>query len=124
MVMYHNCGGERMASYIRSVGRTMFADVPRQELLDFHYRVMDYAQEKPLAEIPKSGLSSDYVFREAKRAARRSTAARPSSGRVSISTFPPAAANSKSTPEGTGTRSRRRCGPGRTECCFRASTRR
>jgi hypothetical protein len=68
MVMYHNCGGERMASYIRSVGSNMFADVPAQELLDFHYRVLDYKQEKSLAEIPKAGLSSDYVYREAKRA--------------------------------------------------------
>ena len=68
MVMYHNCGGERMASYIRSVGGNMFADVPPQELLDFHYRVLDYKQEKSLAEIPKAGLSSDYVYREAKRA--------------------------------------------------------
>src|SRR5215472_1012812 len=51
MVMYHNCGGERMASYIRSVGSNMFADVPQQELLDLHYRVLDYKQEKSLAEI-------------------------------------------------------------------------
>ena len=55
MVMYHNCGGERMASYIRSVGATMYGDVPQQELLDFHYRVLDYKEEKPLADIPKSG---------------------------------------------------------------------
>ena len=68
MVMYHNCGGERMASYIRSVGSTIYGDVPQQELLDFHYRVLDYKEEKPLAEIPKSGLSADYVYREAKRA--------------------------------------------------------
>src|ERR1039458_4089745 len=68
MVMYHNCGGERMASYIRSVHGNIYGDVPEQELLDFHYRVLDYKQEKPLAGIPKSGLSADYVYREAKRA--------------------------------------------------------
>jgi hypothetical protein len=68
MVMYHNCGGERMASYIRSVGANIYGDVPQQELLDFHYRVLDYKEEKPLADIPKSGLSADYVYREAKRA--------------------------------------------------------
>ena len=28
MVMYHNCGGERMASYVDSVGATAFGDVP------------------------------------------------------------------------------------------------
>ena len=68
MVMYHNCGGERMASYIRSVGQTIYGDVPAQELLDFHYRVLDYKDEKPHDGLPKSGLSADYVYREAKRA--------------------------------------------------------
>ena len=42
IVMYHNCGGERLASYIGSVGKTIYGDVPSQDLLDFHYRVMDY----------------------------------------------------------------------------------
>ena len=37
-------------------------------MLDFHYRILDYKQEKNLAEIPKAGLSADYVYREAKRA--------------------------------------------------------
>jgi len=68
MVMYHNCGGERMASYIHSVGMNVYGDLPSQELLDFHYRVLDYQNEKPLADIPKTGLSADYVYREAKRA--------------------------------------------------------
>ena len=66
MVMYHNCGGERMATYINSVGTTLYGDVPRQELLDFHYRVLDY-QEKSLAQIPFTGFSSDYVLRETQR---------------------------------------------------------
>ena len=68
MVMYHNCGGERMAGYIRNVGRTMFADLPQQESLDFHYRVLGYTQEKPLAELAKAGFSANYVYEEAKRA--------------------------------------------------------
>ena len=67
MVMYHNCGGERMATYIDNVGSSIYADVPKQELLDFHYRVLDY-KEGSLAEIPFNGLSADYVFRESKRA--------------------------------------------------------
>ncbi len=68
VVMYHNCAGERMADYIGSVGTSYFADVPQQELLDFHYRVMDYGQERGLKEIPVTGFSSDYVYRETKRA--------------------------------------------------------
>ncbi len=46
----------------------MYGDVPAQELLDFHYRVLDYKNEGSLAQIPQTGLSSDYVLRETKRA--------------------------------------------------------
>lgn len=67
MVMYHNCGGERMATYIDNVGASIYGDVPKQELLDFHYRVLDY-EERGLDEIPYTGFSSDYVYRETKRA--------------------------------------------------------
>jgi len=67
MVIYHNCGGERMATYIDNMNSSMFGDVPKQELLDFHYRVLDY-KERGLDEIPYTGLSSDYVYRETKRA--------------------------------------------------------
>lgn len=67
MVMYHNCAGERMANYIHSVGATIYGDVPQQELLDFHYRVMDFKQEKKLADIPQSGFTANYVHEEAKR---------------------------------------------------------
>ncbi|HEV2487742.1 MAG TPA: hypothetical protein VGT08_19635 [Terracidiphilus sp.] len=67
MVMYHNCGGERMATYIDNVGSSISADNPKQELLDFHYRILDY-KERSLAEIPFTVLSADYVYRESKRA--------------------------------------------------------
>jgi len=68
IVIYHNCGGERMATYINSVGSTIYGDVPAQELLDFHYKVLNYA-EPSLADLPKAGFSADYVYRESKRAA-------------------------------------------------------
>ncbi len=101
MVMYHNCGGERLASYIRSVGHTIYADVPGQELLDFHYRVLDYRNEKPLSEIARTGLSSDYVYREAKRAreALTGTATKLWPG-IDID-IPTSADSSKSSPEST-----------------------
>ncbi len=67
IVMYHNCAGERMAGYIDNVGTSMYGDIPKQELLDFHYRVLNY-QERGLAEIPYTGFSADYVLRETKRA--------------------------------------------------------
>ena len=43
-------------------------DLPQQESLDFHYRVLGYTQEKPLDELAKAGFSANYVYEEAKRA--------------------------------------------------------
>jgi len=67
VVAYNNCGGPRLASYVDSVSKTVFGDLPGQELLQATYRIQNY-DEKPLAEIGRSGLSSDYVFRETRRA--------------------------------------------------------
>jgi hypothetical protein len=67
IVIYNNCGGERLAEYIDNVGSTIYGDVPRQQLLDFHDRVLNY-HEQSQADIPFTGLSSDYVYRESKRA--------------------------------------------------------
>ena len=101
MVMYHNCGGERMAGYIRSVGHTLYGDVPGQELLDFHYRVMDYQGEKPLSEIAGTGLSADYVYREAKRARAALEGSQTKLWPGIDIDIPTAANSSKSSPEGT-----------------------
>src|ERR1017187_1567566 len=101
MVMYHNCGGERMASYIRNVGQTMFGDVPQQELLDFHYRVLDYKQEKSLADLPKYGFSADYVYREAKRAREEINGTKTQLWPGIDIDIPTAQTSSKSTPDGT-----------------------
>jgi len=67
IVLYHNCGGERLARFIRTADSAMYADLPAEELLNFHYRVLNY-DEKPLDQLPQSGLSADYVYRETKRA--------------------------------------------------------
>ncbi len=67
MVMYHNCGGPRIASYVESVGQTIYGDVPPDELLHFDYRVLNY-EEAPYPEVKKAGLKRDYVFRETRRA--------------------------------------------------------
>jgi hypothetical protein len=56
-----------MASYIDSVGETIYGDVPADELLEFHYRVLGY-DEAPYARLAQSGLKGDFVYRESKRA--------------------------------------------------------
>jgi len=68
IVMYDNVAGERLATYIESVGETEYGDVPKEDLLRFHYDVLNYKNEGTIDKIPVTGLSSDYVYREAKRA--------------------------------------------------------
>jgi len=65
--MYNNCGGERMALYVDNIGSTVFADLSKQQLLDFDYAVMNF-KEGSYDQIPHTGLSADYVYRETKRA--------------------------------------------------------
>jgi hypothetical protein len=67
VAVYHNCGGSRIASYIESVGQTLYGDVPAEELAQFHYRVLNYS-EAPYSQVRAKGLSPDYVYRESKRA--------------------------------------------------------
>jgi hypothetical protein len=101
MVMYHNCGGERLAGYIRNVSSTIYGDVPPQELLDFHYRVLDYKREKPLADIPQTGLSANYVYEEAKRARDGLKDAKTQLWPGIDIDIPTARTSSKSNPDGT-----------------------
>ena len=67
VVIYNNCGGPRLAGYVRNASRTIFGDFSPDEVLSMTYREQNY-QEVPLAELPKRGLSADYVSRETKRA--------------------------------------------------------
>jgi hypothetical protein len=91
-VVYDNPAAERMASYIYSVTENIYGDLGRQEALEFEYRVMGFAEksydeiisgseaayEQQLRRLPINGtptperqfarFSSDYVFRETRRA--------------------------------------------------------
>jgi hypothetical protein len=67
VVMYNNCGGPRMASYIKGVNRTIFGDLSADDVLNLTYKIEDY-KEAPLAELPHRGLSAEYVARETRRA--------------------------------------------------------
>jgi len=67
VVMYNNCGGERMALYVDNIGSTLFGDLSKQELTEFNYEVMGF-KERSYEQIPYTGLSADYVSRETKRA--------------------------------------------------------
>lgn len=56
-----------MALYIDNIGSTLYADLTKQQLTDFTYEVMGY-HEARYEQLPRTGLSPDYVFRETKRA--------------------------------------------------------
>jgi hypothetical protein len=100
MVMYHNCAGPRMASYIHRMSSGPFADLPEQQMLEFEYRVMDY-QERSYAEIPFTGLSSDYVLRETKRCVEGAKGTKTLIWPGIDIDIPTEAKQSKCTPQGT-----------------------
>ena len=66
MTVYHNLGGSRMETYMTSNQKTMYGDMPVEEALEFEYRIMNY-RERGYEELPYTGLSPDYVYRETKR---------------------------------------------------------
>ncbi len=66
MTVYHNLGGTRMATYLDSVTKTIYHDLPIDQALEFEYRIMNY-RERSHDQLPYTGLSPDYVYREIKR---------------------------------------------------------
>lgn len=66
MTVYHNLGGTRMATYMDSVTKTIYRDLPMDEALEFEYKIMNY-RERGREQLPYTALSSDYVYRETKR---------------------------------------------------------
>ena len=64
--VYNIAGGERMATFVDRISTTIFRDARPQDILPLYYRLMNY-DEAPLAELPKTGLSAEYVARETRR---------------------------------------------------------
>jgi hypothetical protein len=79
----------------------LFGDVPREQLLELHYRVMNYGQEASYAEVGARGLSADYVYRETKRAVDAAQGTRTLIWPGIDIDIPTDRRSSKSTPEGT-----------------------
>jgi hypothetical protein len=68
VVMYNNCGGPRLAQYMKNIHSTIFRDAKPEEALALHYRIMGYGDEAGYDKLSVAGLSADYVARETKRA--------------------------------------------------------
>src|SRR4029077_13890551 len=94
----NNCGGERMALYAENIGSTLYGGLSKQSLIDLNYALMGF-NERGYDQIPHTGLSADYVFRETKRSlqgvADRNTRIWPG---IDID-IPTEAKNSKCTPQ-------------------------
>jgi len=67
VVIYNLCGGERLAQYVRSVQRSLFADLTPEQVLELTYDVMQY-HDVSLDQLAAAGLSPEYVLRETRRA--------------------------------------------------------
>ena len=65
---YNNCAGPRFAQYVRNVNSTVFRDLTGDEVLELHYRLLGHEHEPSLDKLPTSGMSSEYVARETRRA--------------------------------------------------------
>jgi hypothetical protein len=63
-----------MASYIESVADTIYGDMPPEELLRFHYGVLDY-RGSGYPSVRQTGLGADYVYKESRRAVTQTVSA-------------------------------------------------
>jgi hypothetical protein len=100
VVMYHNCGGERMATYIDSVRQHIFADFTADQALAFHYGALQFA-ERSYEQIPYTGFSSDYVRAETSRALQGAAGEKTQIWPGIDIDIPTALNHSRSTPPGT-----------------------
>lgn len=66
--MYNNCAGPRLTEYINTVHSTIWGDLPADLALDVYYKLLGYNEDAPFSKLAATGLSSDYVYRETKRA--------------------------------------------------------
>jgi hypothetical protein len=65
IIAYHSDGGPRCAKYVDALHSTWLQDLPRDEVLDFEYKIMGYSEGK-YDEIRSRGRSAEYVYRETK----------------------------------------------------------
>jgi hypothetical protein len=65
---YNNCGGPRLAEYVRNVQAVLYRDLTPQQVLEMTYRTMGLEGEPTLELLPTAGLSGRSVGVETRRA--------------------------------------------------------
>jgi hypothetical protein len=69
-VLYNVCAGYRLHDHVRRVTRSIFRGIEEQTIFDLYRSVLGYDEHVPFEELPKVGLSPDYVLRETRRTVR------------------------------------------------------
>jgi hypothetical protein len=64
---YHDAGGPRLATFVRNIARAVFGDAEPAEIYPVLQKMLGL-DEAPLDDLPKTGLSADYIRREVARA--------------------------------------------------------
>jgi hypothetical protein len=65
--VYRDSGGPRLFTFVQNIARTVFGDADPQVVYPLLSKMLGF-DEGPLEELPRTGLSADYVRREIKRA--------------------------------------------------------
>ena len=68
VTVYNTVGGPRYATAIDNISATIFRDLPREEVLSLYNSLLGYEREAALEQLPRVGLSTDFVGREVRRA--------------------------------------------------------
>jgi hypothetical protein len=95
---YNNCGGGRLALFLKRLCSTVFADATPDDLLPMYYKFMNY-DEKSIKDIAADGLSPDYIAREIKRAIADTGGTTPIYAGIDID-VPPEPGQKRTTPDG------------------------
>ena len=84
-VLYSNCAGERMRSFVDSVHGNVLGDGPPDEMLQVLYQMLNY-REAPYGKVAAAGLFRRLRERETRRAVDDLAGTRRKCGRASTST--------------------------------------
>jgi hypothetical protein len=69
-VLYNNSAGPRYVTYLNRLQRTIFHDMPVDEVLQMHDDMLNYngmGANMTIKALPTGGMPADYVYRETKR---------------------------------------------------------
>jgi hypothetical protein len=69
-VLYNSCAGYRLHDHVQRVGRSIFRGVADQTIFDLYRAVLGYDEDVAFEDLPRLGLSPDYVLRETRRTVR------------------------------------------------------